>query len=85
MASFPFNPSTTVVFDLPRAGTASLQVFDLRGRLVSTLHEGELPAGRHSVVWRGDGQGGRPAATGIYFVRLHDGQQSRTAKAVLAK
>jgi len=85
VAPNPFNPSTTVVFDLPRAGTASLQVFDLRGRLVSTLHEGELPAGRHTVVWRGDGQGGRPAATGIYFVRLHDGQHSRTAKAVLAK
>jgi hypothetical protein len=85
VAPNPFNPSTTVVFELPRSARASVQVFDLRGRLVAVLHEGELPAGRHQVVWNGDDGNGRQAATGIYVVRLHDGQQSRTAKAVLAK
>ncbi len=85
VAPNPFNPATTIAFDVPRAGSVSVQVFDLRGRVVATLHEGRLEAGRHAVVWRGADHAGRQVATGVYFVRLHDGQQSRTAKAVLTK
>ncbi|MDD5720440.1 MAG: FlgD immunoglobulin-like domain containing protein, partial [Candidatus Krumholzibacteria bacterium] len=85
VAPNPFNPSTTVTFDLPRNGTVSLQIFDLRGRLVATLHRGTLPAGRHRAVWDGGDSDGRPAAAGIYLVRLDDGQERRAVKAVLAK
>ena len=85
VAPNPFNPRTTVFFDLPRASAISLQVYDLRGRHVATLHQGDLPAGRHSAVWEGKDRSGRPVATGIYFVRLQDGRDCRTAKAVLAK
>ncbi len=85
VAPNPFNPRTTIHFDLPRAGAVVLQVFDMRGRMVVTLVDGDLPAGRHSVVWQGDDSSGRRAATGVYALRLQDGQEIRTVKAVLAK
>ncbi len=81
----PFNPRTTVAFDLPSTGRALLQVFDVRGRLVRTLHEGTLPAGRHEATWTGVDGRGRTAAAGVYFVRLDDGHRAVTVKAVLAK
>ncbi len=68
----PFNPTTTIGFDLPRASNIILQVYDVLGRRVATLVNGEVPAGRHSVVFNGNG-----LASGVYFCVLrHDGEQS---------
>lgn len=61
----PFSCTTTVAFELPQAGSARLDVFDLSGRLMETLVEGELAAGEHSVVFDGSG-----LASGVYLVRL---------------
>jgi hypothetical protein len=66
----PFNPVTTVRFKLDRDGSASLRVFDVRGRLVRTLVSGDLPSGEHEITWKGDDDRGRPAASGVYFCRL---------------
>jgi hypothetical protein len=85
VAPNPFNPRATVSFTVPEAAAVRLQVFDLRGRLVRTLHEGDLPAGQHRAVWKGDDRDGRQVATGVYFLRLDDGRRSVTTKAVLAK
>ena len=85
VAPNPFNPRTTVSFAMPQAAQARVQVFDLRGHLVRTLHDGRLEAGRHDVVWDGTDRAGRTVATGVYFVRLDDGRQAVTRKAVLAK
>ena len=49
----PFNPQTTIAFDLARAQSVRLEVFDLRGRLVRRLQDGVLAAGRHEVRWDG--------------------------------
>jgi hypothetical protein len=85
VAPNPFNPRAVVSFAVPETGLVSLQVFDLRGRLVRTLHEGRLEAGRHTAVWNGDDRQGRRASTGVYFLRLDDGRNTATSKAVLAK
>ena len=66
----PFNPSTTVRFDLPESGAVRLVVYDVTGRLVRTLLHGHVAAGAHSVVWDGLDTGGRSAASGVYVVRL---------------
>jgi subtilisin family serine protease/subtilisin-like proprotein convertase family protein len=66
----PFNPRTTVAFDLARGGEVELAVFDLRGRLVRRLVDGELPAGAHRVRWDGRDASGRESASGVYLVRL---------------
>jgi len=72
----PFNPSTLVAFSLPRDGAVELDVVDVRGHLVRTLHSGVLPAGRHELTWDGKDAAGHGMASGVYFARLrHDGQE----------
>ena len=66
----PFNPRTTIRFDLPAAGQAQLSVYDLAGRLVRVLVEGEIPAGSHEAVWDGRDSTGRSSPSGSYLARL---------------
>ncbi|MBU1072277.1 glycoside hydrolase family 88 protein, partial [bacterium] len=66
----PFNPVTMIRFDLPAAAAVNLSVYDLCGRRIATLVDGELPPGAHACVWRGVDGEGRPAASGIYVGRL---------------
>src|SRR5262249_46075873 len=54
----PLNPRTTFAFSLPVAGRARLNIFDVRGRLVRTLVDGQFPAGRHEVIWDGTNANG---------------------------
>jgi hypothetical protein len=61
----PFNPTTTVSFQLPLAGQVKLQVFDVAGRLVATLLDGVKEIGTHQVAFNG-----RDLASGLYFVRM---------------
>jgi hypothetical protein len=66
----PFNPSTTIRFEIPQAGTVQLAVYDLNGRLVSTLVNGALAAGSHQVTWNGRDGSGIGVASGVYIYRL---------------
>jgi len=82
----PFNPMTTISFDLPAPGTATLQVFDLGGRLVRTILDGQdLTAGRHETVWNGRDEAGREAAAGTYLYRLSTGGFSETRRMVMIR
>lgn len=74
----PFNPSTTLRLDLPRSGRARVEIFDVSGRRVTTLLDGELSAGRQEITWHGRDDQGRAVASGVYFARLvHEGDQAR--------
>ncbi len=81
----PCNPRTTVKLDLPRAGEVSLRVFDLTGRLVRTLHEGPLTAGRHELVWNGDDDSRRALASGVYFYEVKAAGEERIGKLTLVR
>ena len=77
----PFNPRTTIGLRLTDdAATARLRVFDLRGRLVATLHDGPLTAGEHRIDWLARG-----TASGVYLYRLEAGGETVSGKVVLAK
>jgi len=67
----PFNPSTTIRFDLAAGSAVDLRVFDVRGRLVRTLAAG-IPygQGRHTLLWDGRDDSGGPVASGVYVVEL---------------
>ena len=81
----PFNPSTTIVFDLPRRAEAVLDIFDVRGRRVMTLTGGEMEAGRHAWIWEGRDQAGRAMASGVYMARLRAGTATDMLKLMLLK
>jgi hypothetical protein len=77
----PFNPRTTVHFELPRTETVELAVYDAAGRRVRRLLRGELQAGRHRAVWDGRDDAGRTLASGVYLVRLR-GPEAAASRAV---
>lgn len=81
----PFNPSTTIVFEVPVAGRVQLAVYDARGSLVRTLVDGALPAGPRREQWDGRDQRGRAVASGVYFVRLEAGGETASHKVTLLK
>jgi hypothetical protein len=81
----PFNPSTEIVFNMVRAGHASLVVFDARGGLVAKLLDRDLEAGPNRVVWNGRSSSGRVMATGVFFYRLVTRDAVLTRKMVLLK
>ena len=66
----PFNPSTTLRYDLPRAAHVRLSVYDVTGRHVRTVFDRRMSAGSHQTVWDGTDVAGRDAASGVYVVRL---------------
>jgi endonuclease/exonuclease/phosphatase family metal-dependent hydrolase len=67
-------------FDLATAGRASLELYDVRGRRVALLADGERPAGRHTIAWDGRDAGNRPVASGVYFVRLVTAQGAQSKR-----
>ncbi len=69
----PFNPHTTVSFRVAATGPATLRIFDVAGRLISTLVDGVVTAGEHAVTWNGTTSAGQPVASGIYFMRFETG------------
>lgn len=75
----PFNPATSIAFSSGRAGTVRLEIFDLGGRLVRTLLDDVLPAGRHSVEWDGRDDQRRDVGSGSYCCRVSsiDGKATR--------
>jgi hypothetical protein len=79
----PFNPSTTLSFEIDADPEDMVQVrveaFDLRGRLVALLHEGLLPAGPHSMTWNAAGQS---SGSGVYFLRVQVGGSSEALKII---
>ena len=79
----PFNPTTTIEYELPRAAMVILKVFDLLGREVETLVRGYRNAGRWSVVWGGVDRRGRGVAPGVYFYQLRAGGQVQVKKMML--
>ena len=76
----PFNPSTIIEYSVPSAGHVELRVFDLLGRTVATLVNGDLSAGTHRVTFNATG-----LPSGTYFYSMHAGSFSATKALVLVK
>ena len=75
----PFNPSTSIVFELPRPMQARLEIYDVRGRRIRTLFSGPAQAGSTTVDWDGLDDGGNAVASGVYTYALvtEDGTSAR--------
>ena len=82
----PFNPLTTIYFELPEAARVRLQVYDISGRLVRTLVNGDsMGAGRQDVMWNGKDDSGQQVSAGVYFYHLNAGSFSDTKRMTLVK
>ena len=81
----PFNPQTRINFELSQPGRARLAIFDVTGRRVKTMHDGHLESGPHSLVWQGRDDGGRPVASGVYYLRMESVEGVHHRKMMLLK
>ena len=81
----PFNPATTISFELARDSRVELCIFNARGRLVKMLIQDRLPRGSHSVLWTGLDNYGQSVASGVYFYRLRTNDYSAMKKMMLLK
>jgi hypothetical protein len=76
----PFNPLTTIGYDLPEASRVTLIIYDIIGRQVVKLVDGEQIAGRHKAVFDA-----RSYASGLYMYRLEAGDFRKVGKMMLVK
>lgn len=76
----PFNPVTTIGFDLPKPSEVTLKIYNILGQEVGTFALGRLSAGKYKYVWQADG-----LASGVYFYRIEAGEFVQTKKMVMMK
>jgi subtilisin-like proprotein convertase family protein len=81
----PFNPVTKVEYGMPSAGRVSLRVYNVAGKLVRVLVDGEEPSGYHEAVWDGRDDRGESVASGVYFARMEADGFHASTKMVLMK
>jgi hypothetical protein len=81
----PFNPSTTIGFELDTRDHVTLVVYDAAGRRVRTLIDGPRDPGYGEAVWDGRSDAGSTVGTGIYIYRLTAGKRSLSRKMLLLK
>jgi hypothetical protein len=81
----PFNPSTTIKYQLPTAGEVKMVIHNLLGQEIRTLVSGPMDAGFHSIVWDGKDEFGRQVASGIYIYRLSATDFNQVRRMMLLK
>jgi hypothetical protein len=81
----PFNPVTTIAYSVAAPGRVSLKIYDVAGRVVSTLVDGAHEPGEHEIPWGGATDSGDRAASGVYFIRMEAAGFRAVEKLVLLK
>ena len=81
----PFNPTTTLRYDLPEDAMTTITVYDMMGRLVQTLVSGNKSAGYHSLKWDATNRYGSPVSAGVYIYSIQAGNHRDIKKMILLK
>ena len=81
----PFNPRTTLKYDLPEQAHVNIDIYDMLGRQVKTLMDQTQDAGYRSVIWDATNDYGKPVSAGIYLYQIQAGEYMQTKKMVLLK
>ncbi len=81
----PFNPETTISFDLPNEQHINLSIMNIKGQRVTNLIDEERTAGNHRIVWDGKDERGITVPSGIYFYLLKGEETEATGKMLLLK
>jgi len=81
----PFNPETTINYELPEATTVKLEIYNILGQRVATLVDSKHPAGTYSARWDGKDISGGRVSSGVYIYRLQTGQFVESKKMLLLR
>ncbi len=81
----PFNPETTISYSLPLDSNVAISVYNIKGQKVVDLVNEKLEKGEHSIVWKGKDSNMRNVASGVYFVRMKAGKETKIKKVMLLK
>jgi glucose/arabinose dehydrogenase len=81
----PFSSETSIAFTLTERSSFTIGIYDVTGRFVTTLFEGDRPAGTYSEKWNGRDVRGEPVPSGVYFYRLDSGTRTQTKKMILLR
>ena len=81
----PFNPTTTLRFDLPEVSDITVTIFNMLGQKVRTFNMNNTPAGYHSIKWNATNNFGDPVGAGVYLYQLRAGNFVKTKKMILLK
>ncbi len=81
----PFNPETTISYNVLKSGEVKLDVYNIKGQLVKTLVNSNKKVGIHTVVWNGTDDNSNPVSSGIYFYKMSCDKYNETKKMVLMK
>ena len=81
----PFNPTTTLRFDLPEVSDITLTIYNMLGQKVKTFNMQSTPAGYHSVTWNATNDLGEQVGAGVYLYQLQSKNFVKTRKMVLLK
>ena len=81
----PFNPETTIRFDLAEPGPVTIDVFNIKGQKMKALVNDSFIAGQHSIIWNGTDSKGKPVASGVYFYRMTTPKSTLIHKMLLMK
>ena len=81
----PFNPQTTIKFDLSKQGQTTVDIYNVKGQRVVRILDGYLPQGTHTVNWMGRNEKGSPVATGVYFLSVKSRGEQIIRKMMLLK
>ena len=81
----PFNPETHIVYDIAEEGVVELGVYDIKGRMVRTLKEGNQVRGKYTVIWDAKDSYGTEISTGVYFIRLATRSYQKSEKVLFLK
>jgi hypothetical protein len=81
----PFNPTTTIKFDIRSKGHVRLRIYSVAGMLVKTLVDEVMEAGSYSKEWKGSNNAGAEVASGVYFYRLEAADYENVKKMVLLR
>ena len=81
----PFNPETTIRYSLQNDCNVKIEIFNIKGQLVSTLVDGHQNQGFHTVVWDGTNDNQKEMTSGIFFYRINTDDFSEVKKMLLIK
>jgi hypothetical protein len=81
----PFNPKTSIQFNLPEDTNIDLSIFNVKGQKIKTLISDNYAEGTHKIEWNGSDDSGKAVSSGIYYYRLKTGSKIESRKMILLK